>query len=232
MSFITWPYYISLVTGEKRSALLAEVARLRAERNPESGEDSLHSSLQPCRGTVSISNIQLPLKVEFVCSSHNKSGTSTLQTGSFLTFSYVPTFSLQWRATLTLRLVFRTAKSLLLCADPLRPVQHRSHPAGHGCRRSEWRYYLLPHCCHFVRSHVFISLLLPVSQCWAAHCPETLFCFSTCCFRKDIRSSFEIDVEVYSLVSCFCFLILKNDFSPREQLSLLVVLVAALRQKL
>lgn len=27
----------------------------------------------------------------------------------------------------------RTAKSLLLCADPLRPVQHRGHPAGHSC---------------------------------------------------------------------------------------------------
>lgn len=65
------------VAGEKRSALLAEVARLRAERSSESGEDGLHSCLQPCRGTVSISNIQLPLKVEFVCSSHNKSGTSS-----------------------------------------------------------------------------------------------------------------------------------------------------------
>lgn len=69
------------VAGEKRSALLAEVARLREERSSESGEaagkEGDFNSLQPCRGTVSISNIQLPLKVEFVCSSHSKPGTSS-----------------------------------------------------------------------------------------------------------------------------------------------------------
>ncbi|XP_076589827.1 anillin, actin binding protein 2 [Chaetodon auriga] len=63
-----------LVSCEKRSALLAEVARLREERSSESGEDRDYVSQQPCRGTVSITNIQLPLKVEFVCSSHNRTG--------------------------------------------------------------------------------------------------------------------------------------------------------------
>ncbi|XP_051239137.1 anillin isoform X1 [Dicentrarchus labrax] len=63
-----------LVSCEKRSALLAEVARLREERNSESGEDREYVSQQPCRGTVAITNIQLPLKVEFVCSSHNRTG--------------------------------------------------------------------------------------------------------------------------------------------------------------
>ncbi|KAF4101164.1 anillin, actin binding protein 2 isoform X2 [Onychostoma macrolepis] len=55
-----------LVSSEKRAALLAEVSRLR---EGESGEpDSQNAPLQPCRGTVSIGSIQLPLKVEFVCS--------------------------------------------------------------------------------------------------------------------------------------------------------------------
>ncbi|XP_029290737.1 anillin, actin binding protein 2 isoform X3 [Cottoperca gobio] len=63
-----------LVSSEKRAALLAEVARLREERNSESGEDGEYVSQQACRGTVSITNIQLPLKVEFVCSSHNRTG--------------------------------------------------------------------------------------------------------------------------------------------------------------
>ncbi|KAM7003275.1 anillin, actin binding protein 2 isoform 2-T2 [Tautogolabrus adspersus] len=67
-----------LVSCEKRSALLIEMARLREERNPESGEaagkDKEYNSQQPCRGTVSITNIQLPLKVEFVCSSLNRTG--------------------------------------------------------------------------------------------------------------------------------------------------------------
>ncbi|XP_034056188.1 anillin isoform X9 [Gymnodraco acuticeps] len=63
-----------LVSCEKRSALLAEVARLREERGSESGEEGDYVPQLPCRGTVSITNIQLPLKVEFVCSSHNRTG--------------------------------------------------------------------------------------------------------------------------------------------------------------
>ncbi|XP_061577218.1 anillin, actin binding protein 2 isoform X3 [Cololabis saira] len=66
-----------LVSCEKHAALVAEVARLRQERSSESEEakeDTQYISQQPCRGTVSITNIQLPLKVEFVCSSHNRTG--------------------------------------------------------------------------------------------------------------------------------------------------------------
>ncbi|XP_035013143.1 uncharacterized protein si:dkey-30c15.10 isoform X3 [Hippoglossus stenolepis] len=67
-----------LVSCEKRSALLVEVSRLREERNSETGgaagEDKEYVSQQPCRGTVSITNIQLPLKFEFVCSSHSRTG--------------------------------------------------------------------------------------------------------------------------------------------------------------
>ncbi|KAM9808097.1 anillin, actin binding protein 2 [Neosynchiropus ocellatus] len=64
-----------LVSCEKRSALLAEVARLRDERNsePVAGSNDVIQQ-QPCRGTVTITNIQLPLKVEFVCSSHSRPG--------------------------------------------------------------------------------------------------------------------------------------------------------------
>ncbi|XP_029910063.1 anillin, actin binding protein 2 isoform X4 [Myripristis murdjan] len=64
-----------LVSCEKRSALLAEVARLRDDRSLESDEATGELiSQQPCRGTVSISHVQLPLKVEFVCSSRNRTG--------------------------------------------------------------------------------------------------------------------------------------------------------------
>ncbi|KAG7231044.1 hypothetical protein INR49_025074 [Caranx melampygus] len=67
-----------LVSCEKRSALLAEVTRLREARNLDpaeaAGEDKEYVSQHPCRGTVNITNIQLPLKVEFVCSSHSRAG--------------------------------------------------------------------------------------------------------------------------------------------------------------
>ncbi|XP_026107296.1 anillin-like isoform X1 [Carassius auratus] len=55
-----------LVSSEKRAALLAEVSRLREGNAGET--DPQNAPLQPCRGTISISSIQLPLKVDFVCS--------------------------------------------------------------------------------------------------------------------------------------------------------------------
>lgn len=67
-----------LVSCEKRAALLAEITRLREERGSASedpeGAETDYISQQPCRGTVNISNVQLPLKVEFVCSSRNRTG--------------------------------------------------------------------------------------------------------------------------------------------------------------
>ncbi|XP_066540264.1 anillin, actin binding protein 2 isoform X2 [Hoplias malabaricus] len=58
-----------LVSSEKLAALLAEISRLRGGIGTEL--DFGANSLQPCRGTVSISSIQLPLKVEFVCSARS-----------------------------------------------------------------------------------------------------------------------------------------------------------------
>ncbi|XP_008296203.1 anillin, actin binding protein 2 isoform X2 [Stegastes partitus] len=125
-----------LVSCEKRSALLAEVARLREERSSESGEasgeDKDYVSQQPCRGTVSITNIQLPLKVEFVCSSHGRAG---------------------------------------------RP----SH------------YFLV-----LIRYGPCSIVATPLATAADAQNGDTIS-FPTSVTLKDIRSSFEIDVEVYSL---------------------------------
>lgn len=70
------------MSGEKRAALLAEVARLKerggsASEDLEGGDGEGDSSMsqQPCRGTVSINSVQLPLKVEFVCSARTQTGT-------------------------------------------------------------------------------------------------------------------------------------------------------------
>lgn len=60
-------------SGEKRTALLAEVAQLRAEVEPGDAVTASPSQ-EPCRGTVTIANIQLPLKVDFVCSSLTLAG--------------------------------------------------------------------------------------------------------------------------------------------------------------
>ncbi|XP_042352857.1 anillin isoform X2 [Plectropomus leopardus] len=125
-----------LVSCEKRSALLAEVARLREERSSESGEaggeDREFVSQQACRGTVSITNIQLPLKVEFVCSSHNRTG-----------------------------------------------------------RPSHYFFVLIRYGpCNIVAT--------PLATAADAQNGDTIS-FPTSVTLKDIRSSFEIDVEVYSL---------------------------------
>ncbi|XP_031735194.1 anillin, actin binding protein 2 isoform X9 [Anarrhichthys ocellatus] len=121
-----------LVSCEKRSALLAEVARVREERNSESGEDSEYVSQQACRGTVGITKIQLPLKVEFVCSSHKRTG-----------------------------------------------------------RPSHYFFVLIRYGpCNIVAT--------PLATAADAQNGDTIS-FPTSVTLKDIRSSFEIDVEVYSL---------------------------------
>ncbi|XP_071345504.1 anillin, actin binding protein 2 isoform X7 [Trachinotus anak] len=125
-----------LVSCEKRSALLAEVTRLREERNSETGDaagkDGEYVSQQPCRGTVSITNIQLPLKVEFVCSSHSRTGRPSHY--FFILIRYGP--------------------------------------------------------CNIIAT--------PLATAADAQNGDTIS-FPTSVILKDIRSSFEIDVEVYSL---------------------------------
>ncbi|XP_068579935.1 anillin, actin binding protein 2 [Cebidichthys violaceus] len=121
-----------LVSSEKRSALLAEVGRLREERSSESGEDGDYVSQQACRGTVGITEIQLPLKVEFVCSSHKRTG-----------------------------------------------------------RPSHYFFVLIRYGpCNIVAT--------PLATAADAQNGDTIS-FPTSVALKDIRSSFEIDVEVYSL---------------------------------
>ncbi|XP_042267642.1 anillin isoform X2 [Thunnus maccoyii] len=125
-----------LVSCEKRSALLAEVDRLREERSSESsevaGEDQEYVTQQPCRGTVSITNIQLPLKVEFVCSSNNRTG---------------------------------------------RPSHY---------------FFVL------IRYGPYNIVATPLATAADAQNGDTIS-FQTSVTLKDIRSTFEIDVEVYSL---------------------------------
>ncbi|CAN9499497.1 unnamed protein product [Ophioblennius macclurei] len=126
-----------LVSCEKRSALLAEASRLREERNSEGGEGEgaegeADAAQQACRGTVSISNIQLPLKVAFVCSSHSWAG----------------------------------------------------QPSHY--------FFVLIRCgpCHMEAT--------PLVTTADAQNGDTI-CFPTSVTLKDVRSSFEIDVEIYSL---------------------------------
>ncbi|XP_068117173.1 anillin-like isoform X1 [Hyperolius riggenbachi] len=62
-----------LVTTEKKKALLKELDRLRGER-PEEPASSPPGKLTPCHGSVTISEIQLPLKVDYVCTTLRSSG--------------------------------------------------------------------------------------------------------------------------------------------------------------
>ncbi|XP_059421280.1 anillin-like isoform X3 [Carassius carassius] len=119
-----------LVSSEKRTALLAEVSRLREGKSGE--PDSQNAPLQPCRGTISISSIQLPLKVEFVCSA---------RTG--------------------------------------RPTQ----------------YFLV-----LIRYGPCNIVATPLATAADAQNGDTIT-FPTSITLQDIRSNFEIDVEVYSLCS-------------------------------
>ncbi|KAM4619187.1 anillin, actin binding protein 2 [Polymixia lowei] len=154
-----------LVSCEKRSALLAEVVRLREERGSEpeaAGGDGDYVSQQPCRGTVAISNVQLPLKVEFVYSSRNRTG-----------------------------------------------------------RPSHYFFVLIRYGpCNIVAT--------PLATAADAQNGDTIS-FSTSVTLKDIRSNFEIDVEVYSLShasgnTCMAERIsTKPRVTPRKLLSTITV---------
>ncbi|KAM4605814.1 anillin-like isoform 2-T2 [Discoglossus pictus] len=63
-----------LVSMEKRKALLKELERLRGDRTDDPDASSSSGSPSPCSGTITISNIRLPLKVDYVCSTIRESG--------------------------------------------------------------------------------------------------------------------------------------------------------------
>ncbi|XP_067905838.1 anillin-like isoform X2 [Heterodontus francisci] len=65
-----------LIASEKRIALLTELNRVKGDGNAISlgGTTQLINGLEPCRGTISISDLRLPLKAEFVCSALRKQG--------------------------------------------------------------------------------------------------------------------------------------------------------------
>ncbi|XP_062404254.1 anillin, actin binding protein 2 isoform X2 [Sardina pilchardus] len=75
-----------LISSEKREALLSEIGRL--EGNPEGGEDDPSAPPQPCRGSVCINEVHLPLKVDFVCSARHAGRPTHF---FFMLFRYGPT---------------------------------------------------------------------------------------------------------------------------------------------
>ncbi|XP_063053806.1 anillin, actin binding protein 2 [Engraulis encrasicolus] len=83
-----------LISSEKREALLSQVEQLEAGERKREGEGEGESSstastppLQPCRGSILISQVHLPLKVDFVCSARNAGRPSHY---FFILFRYGP----------------------------------------------------------------------------------------------------------------------------------------------
>ncbi|KAG9474717.1 hypothetical protein GDO78_003270 [Eleutherodactylus coqui] len=62
-----------LLSSEKKAALLKELDHLREERS-EQPSSSPVAERRPCRGSVTISDIRLPLKVDYVCSTIKDAG--------------------------------------------------------------------------------------------------------------------------------------------------------------
>ncbi|KAE8609311.1 hypothetical protein XENTR_v10011772 [Xenopus tropicalis] len=63
-----------LVSNEKRQALLKEIDRLRGESSEEPVPCPPSRGIKPCRGSITVSDIRLPLKVDYVCSTIRESG--------------------------------------------------------------------------------------------------------------------------------------------------------------
>ncbi|MBN3298225.1 ANLN protein, partial [Amia calva] len=125
-----------LVSMEKRLSLLSEMSHLKElGANAQSVQLSSDPAVQePCRGTVCISDVRLPLKVEFVCSARAKTG-----------------------------------------------------------RPSHYFFVLIRYGSNNI-------VATPLATAEDAQNGDTI-AFPTSVTLQDIRSSFEIDVEVYSLVN-------------------------------
>ncbi|XP_069073400.1 anillin-like isoform X1 [Pleurodeles waltl] len=63
-----------LVSSEKRVALLNMLTRLKSAESPGSASPQSIQGLEPCRGSVTISDIRLPLKMDYLCSVMNRAG--------------------------------------------------------------------------------------------------------------------------------------------------------------
>lgn len=62
-------YYLA----EKRAVLLAEINKLKSEGPQKRPQPSAHEST-PSRGLISISEIFLPIKPDFICSTSQRPG--------------------------------------------------------------------------------------------------------------------------------------------------------------
>ncbi|MEE6499628.1 hypothetical protein FKM82_003517 [Ascaphus truei] len=63
-----------LVSMEKRKTLLKALDRIRGERSEEPEPCPSLGILKPCHGSITISDIRLPLKVDYVCSTIREAG--------------------------------------------------------------------------------------------------------------------------------------------------------------
>uniref|UniRef100_H3BH52 Anillin n=1 Tax=Latimeria chalumnae TaxID=7897 RepID=H3BH52_LATCH len=135
-----------LISSEKRLALLTELNRLKGE-GASQVVTCVSEGIEPCGGTVTLSHLQLPLKVEFVCSAMQKPGKPS---------QYF--------------LVMIRYGSGSIVATPLATAEDAQNGDS----------ITFPTTVTFVEINTYRYMYA----------------------RKEIRSDFEIDVEVYSLSNC------------------------------
>lgn len=143
MKLVLWTFL-----AERREALKAELDGLRGDPKGQkkSSAAAEPSGTSASKGSVTLQELRLPLKADFVCSIANKPGRlQTLTTGDFVVFKA----TLQ-RADGFYRCCFRIDQTFLLPDDPRRSREHRGYAFSQHPPGAQWGHPGLPHQVHHV----------------------------------------------------------------------------------
>lgn len=139
-----------LLSAQRREAIKAALDGLKADpagqkKQPAASEAA---GLAASKGSITLQELRLPLKADFVCSTANKPG--TLSTGA-----QQEPFLVTFPGLLVLMLVCllwsRVHQVFLLHHDPGRSREHRGHSTSQHTPRPQRRHAHLPYQVHHVR---------------------------------------------------------------------------------
>lgn len=189
-------HFFCLASAERRVALKAELDRLKAEgptaQMKSTSGAQVDMGIPASKGSISLLELRLPLKADFICSSANKPGRKV---SAFIYSYFVLHLHAQSDTHSCHHFDARLWKPLLLCDDPCWSREHSGDSSSKHTHWSKWRCFDLLHQIHFV------SVLSYQTTLDICHLSVVFFILFSVMCRSDVSNDFEIDIEVYCFVS-------------------------------
>lgn len=178
-----------------------ELERLKGELTaPPKPPAAPDSKMSASKGSVSLKELRLPLKADFVCSTANKPGRNPPPP---------PRRISRGAAAVTTLCSFRRHQTLVLHHPSCWSGEHGGHAAGQHPPRPQRGHAHLPHQVHAVGG----ALPPPLLPSALHHADFRLF-FT---FRSDVCADFEVELEVYGLVRRLHLLLQTASFLSSRQ---------------